>query len=187
MGKEAEALMQTVLRSYTGIFTDYAYISETALSLRTGLTRSQIYNLLMMLSKRRIIDYIPRKKTPYIIYTRERVEPDRLHIPPSVYEERKKRYVARIEAMVEYVTSETACRSRMLLRYFGEKNEHNCGQCEEVKEKLLDLLKERPLTPAEVSKRMEEDKNILAQVIQYLLEEEIIKTEDGMLSKVIGL
>ena len=204
MGKEAEALMQTVLRSYTGIFTDYAYIRETALSLRTGLTRSQIYNLLMMLSKRRIIDYIPRKKTPYIIYTRERVEPDRLHIPPSVYEERKKRYVARIEAMVEYVTSETACRSRMLLRYFGEKNEHNCGQCdvclsgkaskdlsdntfEEVKEKLLDLLKERPLTPAEVSKRMEEDKDILAQVIQYLLEEEIIKTEDGMLSKVIGL
>ena len=198
MGKEAEALMQTVLRSYTGLFTDYAYISETALSLRTGLTRSQIYNLLMMLSKRRIIDYIPRKKTPYIIYTRERIELNRLHIPPSVYEERKKRYVTRIEAMVEYVTSETACRSRMLLRYFGEKNEHNCGQCdvclsgkaskdlsdnafEEVKEKLLDLLKEGPLTPAEVSKRIKEDKDLLAQVIQYLSEEGTVKTEDGIL------
>ena len=61
MGNETEALVQTILRSYTGLFTDYAYISETALSLRTGLTRQQIYNVLMSLSKRRIIDYIPRK------------------------------------------------------------------------------------------------------------------------------
>ena len=130
MGKEAEALIQSILRSYTGVFTDYAYISEESLAIRTGLTRQQIYNILVTLTKRRIVDYIPRKKTPYIIYTRERLELRFLHIPPSVYEERKARYEARIKAMEEYVTTENICRSRMLLRYFGEKNEHNCGQCD---------------------------------------------------------
>ena len=172
MGNETEALVQTILRSYTGLFTDYAYISETALSLRTGLTRQQIYNVLMSLSKRRIIDYIPRKKTPYIIYTRERVELNHLHISPAVYEERKERYEARIRAMVDYVTSETACRSRMLLRYFGEKNENNCGQCdvclsghaahelptdtfEKLKKELLTILQEQVLTPAEVAEKTE--------------------------------
>ena len=154
MGNETEALVQTILRSYTGLFTDYAYISETALSLRTGLTRQQIYNVLMSLSKRRIIDYIPRKKTPYIIYTRERVELNHLHISPAVYEERKERYEARIRAMVDYVTSETACRSRMLLRYFGEKNENNCGQCDvclsghaahELPTDTFEKLKKEPL------------------------------------------
>ena len=130
MGKEAEALIQSILRSYTGVFTDYAYISEESLAVRTGLTRQQIYNILVTLTKRRIVDYIPRKKTPYIIYTRERLELRFLHIPPSVYEERKARYEARIKAMEEYVTTENICRSRMLLRYFGEKNEHNCGQCD---------------------------------------------------------
>ena len=130
MGKEAEALIQSILRSYTGVFTDYAYISEESLAIRTGLTRQQIYNILVTLTKRRIVDYIPRKKTPYIIYTRERLELRFLHIPPSVYEERKARYEARIKAMEEYVTTENVCRSRMLLRYFGEKNEHNCGQCD---------------------------------------------------------
>ncbi len=74
MGKETEALIQTILRSYTGVFTDYAYISEASLSIRTGLTREQIYNILVTLTKRRIVDYIPHKKTPYIIYTRERQE-----------------------------------------------------------------------------------------------------------------
>ena len=104
MGKEAEALIQSILRSYTGVFTDYAYISEESLAVRTGLTRQQIYNILVTLTKRRIVDYIPRKKTPYIIYTRERLELRFLHIPASVYEERKARYEARIKAMEEYVT-----------------------------------------------------------------------------------
>lgn len=81
MGKEADALIQTILRSYTGVFTDYAYISEESLALRTGLTRQQIYNILVTLTKRRIVDYIPRKKTPYIIYTRERLDLRFLHIP----------------------------------------------------------------------------------------------------------
>ena len=74
MGTEAETLIQTILRSYTGVFTDYAYISEDTLAIRTGLTRQQIYNILVTLTKRRIVDYIPHKKTPYIIYTRERLE-----------------------------------------------------------------------------------------------------------------
>ena len=198
MGKEAEALIQSILRSYTGVFTDYAYISEESLAIRTGLTRQQIYNILVTLTKRRIVDYIPRKKTPYIIYTRERLELRFLHIPPSVYEERKARYEARIKAMEEYVTTENICRSRMLLRYFGEKNEHNCGQCdvclskratndlseesyEEVKRQILDLLSHSPLTPAETADQIKAEKEDIGQVIRYLLDEGELKMQDGML------
>ena len=198
MGKEAEALIQSILRSYTGVFTDYAYISEESLAVRTGLTRQQIYNILVTLTKRRIVDYIPRKKTPYIIYTRERLELRFLHIPASVYEERKARYEARIKAMEEYVTTENICRSRMLLRYFGEKNEHNCGQCdvclskratdnlseesyEEVKRQILDLLSHSPLTPAETADQIKAEKEDIGQVIRYLLDEGELKMQDGML------
>ena len=197
MGKEAEALIQSILRSYTGVFTDYAYISEESLAIRTGLTRQQIYNILVTLTKRRIVDYIPRKKTPYIIYTRERLELRFLHIPPSVYEERKARYEARIKAMEEYVTTENICRSRMLLRYFGEKNEHNCGQCdvclskratdnlseksyEEVKRQILNLLSHSPLTPAETADQIKAEKEDIGQVIRYLLDEGELKMQDGM-------
>ena len=198
MGKEADALIQSILRSYTGVFTDYAYISEESLAIRTGLTRQQIYNILVTLTKRRIVDYIPRKKTPYIIYTRERLELRFLHIPPSVYEERKARYEARIKAMEEYVTTENICRSRMLLRYFGEKNEHNCGQCdvclskratdnlseksyEEVKRQILNLLSHSPLTPAETADQIKAEKEDIGQVIRYLLDEGELKMQDGML------
>ena len=198
MGKEADALIQTILRSYTGVFTDYAYISEESLALRTGLTRQQIYNILVTLTTRRIVDYIPRKKTPYIIYTRERLDLRFLHIPPIVYEERKARYEARIKAMEEYVTTENVCRSRMLLHYFGEKNEHNCGQCdvclsnrasndlseksyEELKRQILELLGQSPLTPAEIADKIKAEKEDIGQVIRYLLDEDGLKMQDGML------
>ena len=199
MGAETEALIQTILRSYTGVFTDYAYISEASLSIRTGLTREKIYNILVTLTKRRIVDYIPRKKTPYIIYTRERQELRFVHIPPSVYEERKVRYEARIKAMEEYVTSEDVCRSRMLLRYFGEKNEHNCGQCdvcishratdatlsedsfEELKQQITELLAQKPLLPVEIANKIEAKRERVAEVIHHLLEEGALKMQDGMI------
>ena len=198
MGTEAETLIQTILRSYTGVFTDYAYISEDTLAIRTGLTRQQIYNILVTLTKRRIVDYIPHKKTPYIIYTRERLELRYLHIPASVYEKRKARYEARIKAMEEYVTSESVCRSRMLLRYFGEKNEHNCKQCDvclnrhetdclpedsfrEMRKQILELLARKSLPPAEIANAIEVEREDISRVIQYLLEEGELKMQDGML------
>lgn len=198
MGTEAETLIQTILRSYTGVFTDYAYISEDTLAIRTGLTRQQIYNILVTLTKRRIVDYIPHKKTPYIIYTRERLELRYLHIPASVYEERKARYEARIKAMEEYVTSESVCRSRMLLRYFGEKNEHNCKQCDvclnrhetdclpedsfrEMRKQILELLTRESLPPAGIANAIEAEREDISRVIQYLLEEGELKMQDGML------
>ena len=198
MGTEAETLIQTILRSYTGVFTDYAYISEDTLAIRTGLTRQQIYNILVTLAKRRIVDYIPHKKTPYIIYTRERLELRYLHIPASVYEERKARYEARIKAMEEYVTSESVCRSRMLLRYFGEKNEHNCKQCDvclnrhetdclpedsfrEMRKQILELLTRKSLPPAGIANAIEAEREDISRVIQYLLEEGELKMQDGML------
>ncbi len=196
MGPEAETLIQTILRSYTGVFTDYVFINEESLSIRSGLPREQVYNLLKMFSKRNLLHYIPRKKTPYIIYKRERVELSRLHISKTVYEERKERYEKRIKAMVEYATSESNCRSRMLLRYFGEKNEHDCGICdicigirtsqntgnkefERIKSAILETLKHTSMTPAEIAGKVDAEKDDIANSIRYLLEEEVIASENG--------
>lgn len=196
MGKEAEQLIQTILRSYTGIFTDYAYINEETISIRSGLDRQQVYDLLKMFSKRRIIDYIPHKKTPFIIYTRERVELRHLQIPKTVYEERKARYEKRIKAMVDYVSSGNKCRSRMLLYYFGERNDHNCGQCdvclkgaceddfeenvfENTKASILQTLHDTPLTPGELAARLNTDTETLGNTLRYLFDEGEVTMNNG--------
>ena len=198
MGDDMDKLIQTVLRSYTGVFTDYTYINEDSLAIRTGLTRRQIYEQLVHLAKLRIVSYIPRKKTPYIIYTRERIEAQLIHISSEIYEERKARYETRINAMLEYVTNDTLCRSRMLLDYFGEKNEHNCGQCdtciglrkqtatcqpdrEELYEKIHEILSGAPQTPAGLLEQLPIEKELLTEALHRLLDEGKIIVVDGIL------
>ena len=130
LSEEADRLIQTTLRCYTGLFSDYAYIDEELLALRTYLTHDKVYQIFRHLSQQHIVSYIPAKSTPYIIYVRERVEKDRLVIPSSAYEDRKERLKRRIEAMISYVQNKVTCRSRLLLSYFGEENDHRCGQCD---------------------------------------------------------
>lgn len=195
--EDTEKLIRILLRSYTGLFTDYAYISEDNLSTRSGLSKQQIYETLLSLSRQHILHYIPAKKTPYIIYTRERQETERIYLSKEVYEDRKESYVQRINAMIEYAESENRCRSRMLLRYFGEKNEHNCGQCdvclqqhqsglksgefEAISQQLQALLKENPLSLQEIKDKMQVPENHLMKVVSYLVSEEIIRQENGYL------
>ena len=195
--EDTEKLIRILLRSYTGLFTDYAYISEDNLSTRSGLSKQQIYETLLSLSRQHILHYIPAKKTPYIIYTRERQETERVYLSKEVYEDRKESYVQRINAMIEYAESENRCRSRMLLRYFGEKNEHNCGQCdvclqqhqsglksgefETISQQLQALLKENPLSLQEIKDKMQVPGNQLMKVVSYLVSEEIIRQENGYL------
>ena len=199
MGEDMDRLIQAVLRSYTGVFTDYTYINEDSLAIRTGLTRRQIYEMLVHLAKLRIVSYIPHKKTPYIIYTRERVEAQHIHISPEVYEHRKARYETRINAMLDYVTNNTVCRSRMLLDYFGERNEHNCGQCDtcislrsksKVSEqpdretlcaKVCGILSRESLTPAGLLKQLPMDKELLTEILHRLSDEGKIIAVDGIL------
>jgi ATP-dependent DNA helicase RecQ len=130
-----ENLIQVVLRLYTGLFSDYVYISEALLAQRTGMDALQVYESLKMLSGRRIIHYIPVRKTPMIYYNCNREDIRYLSIPQSVYEQRRNRLSNRIKSVIEYGHSETQCRSRMLLRYFGDKDAKDCGICDVCVEK----------------------------------------------------
>ena len=125
-----ERLLNMLLRTYSGLFTDYAYIDDELLAHRAGLTRQQVYLIFKSLNQRHIIHFIPQRKLPTITYTVDRVDGDELILGPDVYDDRKEQFTKRIEAVIAYANNQDQCRSRQLLAYFDEQRTTDCGMCD---------------------------------------------------------
>lgn len=143
-----ELVITALLRNYGGLFTDYVYIDEGLIAQQTGLNQQQVYLLLKGLSQRRILHFIPQRKTPYITYTQRREEMNRIIIPKEVYEMRKEQYVLRIQSMIHYAENNDVCRSRQLIRYFGEEKSEDCMLCDVCLEHYTNQLSEDRIEPA---------------------------------------
>ncbi|EFZ37527.1 ATP-dependent DNA helicase, RecQ family [Hoylesella oralis ATCC 33269] len=143
-----ELVITALLRNYGGLFTDYVYIDEGLIAQQTGLNQQQVYLLLKGLSQRRILHFIPQRKTPYITYTQRREEMNRIIIPKEVYEMRKEQYVLRIQSMIHYAENDDVCRSRQLIRYFGEEKSRDCMLCDVCLEHYTNQLSEDRIEPA---------------------------------------
>ena len=197
--RQTDAIVRTLLRSYTGLFADYAFIDENTIATRTGVSPQEVYETLVGLSKYKIINYIPHKKAPLIIYTQTREEQRYLSIPRSAYEERKERFGKRISKVLEYIDEDRLCRSQMLLSYFGEKGTRPCGSCDtclahhasqlknyefvEIRSELLTLLKEEPLHIEKVVEQLKFPKEKSLIAIRFLADhDDDFQLCDGYLS-----
>ena len=135
-----DAVVTALLRSYGSLFVDLTYIDEALIARQAELTIQQVYFALKSLAARHIIQFIPRRKIPFISYTRDRVDGDKVVIPKEVWESRREQYEKRIKSMIRYAKNDEVCRSRQLLAYFGEENDRDCKQCDVC---LADQTEER--------------------------------------------
>ncbi len=145
-------VITALLRNYGGLFSDYGYINESFIAKQAGLqTQQQVYMILKNLSDKHILHFIPQRKTPHITYTQRREDPERVIIPPNVYEQRKEQFALRISSVIRYANNERVCRSRQLLDYFGETRSKDCGQCDVCLSHQNDHLSKEALEKARKS------------------------------------
>ncbi len=136
-----DGFIKLLLRSYTGMFTEFVAINEDALARKSAITRDAVYQYLVKLSSMNIIRYIPGKKTALVIFTEERLVRKALMISPENYLHVKEKYIQRLDRMIGYADSQNRCRSVILLDYFGEAADR-CGKCDICRERNeLDLSK----------------------------------------------
>lgn len=125
-----EKVIERLLRSYPGLFSDYIPINESKIAHESGLENSRIHEILVALSRMGIISYIPKRNVPCIFMAQRREEPQYLVIPKSVYEDRKEALERRINSVINYCAENSDCRQTGLLEYFGEKSGDKCGICD---------------------------------------------------------
>lgn len=157
-----DGFIKLILRSYTGLFSNYVFIDEDLLASRSGLSPEQVYNFLKHLRKSKIIDYVPRSQSPYIFMSKERLPVERLKISKENYDLRKKEMINRIQSVINYAVTTTRCRSQLLLDYFGEEDAAPCGTCDVCKS-----IQSLELTNFEFEKTGEQVKKILETPCTY--------------------
>jgi ATP-dependent DNA helicase RecQ len=136
-----DGFIKLLLRSYTGLFSEFIPINEDTLAKKSALTRENVYRFLVKLSTFGVIKYIPGKKTSLVIFTEERLDRKALLISPDTYLKVRERHADRLNKMIDYADYNTRCRSVTLLEYFGEEADR-CGICDVCRERNeLDLSK----------------------------------------------
>jgi ATP-dependent DNA helicase RecQ len=195
---DLDSFIKILLRNYAGLFSSYIKIDEVYIAKVAGIPLNLVTDSLIRLSRAKIINYIPRKKTPLIIFTEERLDDKNLRISRENYYLRKERYLKRIEAMTSYASGTAKCRSVSLLEYFGEENVTRCGKCDvctfrneldmskyqfdQILEKLKVFLVDNELGLEEVVDQLKFPKERSTRVIRWLLDnEKIIITDEGLL------
>ena len=193
---DQEKLMHILLRSYTGLFTDLAAINENLLAKRLEWTQDQIYQQLVGLAKERIIQYIPRKKTPYLTFVREREATSRVVLNSETYDDRRDRYISRVKSVLDYAQEENICRSQILLAYFGEKETKACGKCdiclkkketqvstnefETIRQAIYQALRSEELTAKALTQKIQHKESKVLEVVRFMLDNGQIIENKGM-------
>lgn len=130
LGGATERLLNVIMRLYTGLFTDFVYVNEQKIAIECGFSAQEVYDILSMLSKMKVIHFIPRRRTPTIYIATSREESSQLIIGKAIYEKRIEQMKRRIEAIIRYVEESKGCRVKFMLAYFGEEEGCDCGKCD---------------------------------------------------------
>jgi ATP-dependent DNA helicase RecQ len=187
-----DGFIKLLLRSYTGVFSDYTIIDEEVLSKRANISRDLVYQYLVKLSQMKAINYIPAKKTPLLIYTEERLDNKSLYISYEAYTERRNRFELRLNAMLDYAFNTTECRNNLLLKYFGQPLVDPCGECDFCKknvnviddstisnlaDEIVKLIWKEPLSLTDLARILKAKEDDINSSVRYLLDKELVKYE----------
>lgn len=127
---EYDAFIRLILRSYTGLFSDYVKIDENTIARRAKINVENVVKGLLMLTKSGIVSYVPAKDKPQLFFVLPRQDIKSVSFSHTYYYNQKKWAKNRMDIMVHYVKTTAKCRSVILLDYFGEKDAKRCGACD---------------------------------------------------------
>ncbi len=197
---EADKILRIILRSYSGVFTDFTRISENEIARRSGIDAPRVIELISRMQKLGILEYLPHKKTPQLIFNTERIDPVDISLSKTFYTQRKKDAYAKLESMINYAVSETDCRSRMLVSYFGEKKSENCEVCDvclkrrrstinekkskEIELAILGMIHTAPKSITEiVTDLVKYNENDVLAILRWLIEESYVQSEGDIIKE----
>ena len=139
-------LLETLMRNYTGLFSFPVPVDEDLVAGKAGVTVPELRQLLYGLAVNHVIKYIPADRADILFLLHDRLRPGNVMLTPKRYEMLREAFRKRMQTMLDYAAEEDECRSRFLLRYFGQEDSADCGRC--------DVCRARARQPRDLAARL---------------------------------
>ena len=151
-------MLEALLRLYGGLYEEPVVIDELRLARAAEWQVPTVLSRLKELDQMKVISYKQRTDSPTATLLVPRVDPKRMVLDPAALEARKQRAEARMNAMVAFLKNTTSCRAVLLLAYFGEPMDHDCGICDVCVSKRV-AYKMDDVTPIKIAQPLGPDKD----------------------------
>lgn len=185
-----ELLIKTLLRSYGGLFENYANIKEKDLAFRTKTNILSVKESLEYLDKQQILSYVPQSSLPKLIFNQNRINGKYLEFNPNNYYHLKQRYLERIQSVIDYTDNDKLCRQVQLLMYFNEINYTDCGHCdvcinkrqidfEKIKQQITQILTNNLYSLEQLNNQMTKFNSVSwIKIFNEMIDDGIIKSSE---------
>lgn len=181
-------IVKSILRTYGGIFEHETKINSVLISEKASVNEAKVLEILKQLEKDEIITLNTSKTDAEITFLQPREDDKTINVIATILKQQNKLKQEQVTAILNYLKNDDICKSMQLLSYFGEKNLSNCGICsvcilknnsnkiqiEEIKNTIVNLLKEGDLPSRAIQEKTQIPEKELHKVITLLLEHHII-------------
>lgn len=178
-------LLEVLLRSYTGLFSNPSAIDLYKIAAKLGVTSDTVKHNLEHMHAMNWIDFVPsmgKQMLQFMQPREDRYTIRRISKELKTYLQHKKNTS---QSLVKFVQSEEICRSQWLLHYFGESHSEACGLCDvciqnkpippNLASKIIALLAERARNSQELCTLLDAQERWVLKTLRQLLKEEKIQ------------
>lgn len=189
-----EEIMLTILRTYPGVYDLQTAFNPTLIAKKSNSNEKEVNSLLQKLKEKNIIDLIAKNNDATITFNEVREDERTINRVSKHLEAQNKLKTEQLQAVLYYSKDTKTCKNKLLMRYFGETIQDDCGICsycisknrkkqnpETISDKIIELLKIQDFDSRDIQKLTKFPKDDVIFVLQKLLEEETISINSNNL------
>jgi ATP-dependent DNA helicase RecQ len=182
-----EEIILATLRTYPGIYEMQTAFNLALIAKKTKQSESKVEGVLNKLKERQIIDYHSKNNDTTLIFNEIREDERTISRVSKYLENQNNLKKEKLKSVLHYISEQNICKSKLILNYFGEKTNDDCGICSyciskksiktdiaKLSTKIIALLKAEPLNSREIESKIKSNSNDVIFALKQLLENESI-------------
>jgi ATP-dependent DNA helicase RecQ len=187
LNRNDEEIILAILRTYAGIYDLPTAFNLQLIAKKSKHPENQVLAVLQKLKAKDIVDYQSKNNDASLIFNEIREDERTISRVSKYLESQNQLKKEQLQSVLQYISEQKVCKSKLILNYFGEKTNDDCGICSycitkknrkidssSLSKEIIALLSIADLNSREIENKLNKKSDAIIFVLQQLLENEDI-------------